>query len=285
MENPRRFALSCVLLVLMLVTCALVLQVAADSRRGTAPHELAPSELEAPTNLAAVGFREGHIDLTWQDNSSDETNFVAEYSLDGVTGWSTATSGIAANATTVRIGVYDCESTYYYRIRAHRSGDNQYSDYSNVAGGTTGPCRPSNLMVTSVSESQITLGWTDNSSTETHFQIARSTDGSVNWDPPYATVGAGQTTYQDSMLRPAAPATTTASAPTVTATGRVRSQLPGQCRHPALSAGRPGGCHALPNHGAPDMGGPSTRRDRVQYRALARRYRRLDPGGHRSPQM
>jgi hypothetical protein len=74
------------------------------------------------------------INLTWSDNSSDETFFKLERSADGSTGW-VQISTPAANA----VGTSDTglagATPYYYRLRSnHAAGD---SGYSNVATATT----------------------------------------------------------------------------------------------------------------------------------------------------
>ena len=60
------------------------------------------------------------------------------------------------------------------------------------------PAAPTNLVATAISSSQIALSWTDNSTTETGFQIARSNNG-VNFIQ-IATVGANVTSYTNNGL-------------------------------------------------------------------------------------
>ena len=67
------------------------------------------------------------------------------------------------------------------------------------AGGTPPPAAPSGLTATPVRATRIDLSWTDNSSTETGFTIARSTTAGG----PYtdiATVGANTTSYSNTGL-------------------------------------------------------------------------------------
>ena len=44
---------------------------------------------------------------------------------------------MGANVTTYSDTELTCATTYFYRVRAYRSGDNQYSAYSAVASGQT----------------------------------------------------------------------------------------------------------------------------------------------------
>ena len=94
---------------------------------------------QAPDGLAAAASSQTEIDLTWQDNSPDETAFYIERSPDGSTGW-TEIATVAADTTTYQDSGLDCGFAYHYRVRAYWSGDSQYSDYSNVAQDTTPLC-------------------------------------------------------------------------------------------------------------------------------------------------
>lgn len=80
------------------------------------------------------------------------------------------------------------------------------SALSNTASATTTatqiattPTAPSHLSATALSTTQVSLGWSDNSSNETGFRIERSTNGK-RWSQ-VATVGAGVTSYSESGLK------------------------------------------------------------------------------------
>ncbi len=94
---------------------------------------------DAPTNLAASAVSDSQIDLTWTDNSADEDSFRLERSPDGSMGW-TEIASVAANVESYNDSGLSCGDTYYYRVRAHRSDDGQYSNYSNTAHDTTSAC-------------------------------------------------------------------------------------------------------------------------------------------------
>jgi hypothetical protein len=97
------------------------------------------SARQAPDGLAATASSQTEIDLSWRDNSSDETAFHIERSPDGSTGW-TEIDAVAAGSTTYRDSGRDCGFAYHYRVRAYWSGVDQYSAYSNVAQDTTPLC-------------------------------------------------------------------------------------------------------------------------------------------------
>jgi len=155
----------------------------------------------APSGLSATPISAIQIDLTWSDLSSDETNFHIERSPNGSTGW-TEIGTSPANTPAYSSTSLTCGTPYYYRVRAYRAGDNQYSAYSNTADATTTDCykvylplilsnyagpaappptAPAGLSATPISASQINLTWSDLSSDETNFHIERSPNGSSGW--------------------------------------------------------------------------------------------------------
>jgi fibronectin type 3 domain-containing protein len=94
----------------------------------------------APTLLSATTTPGLQIDLSWTDNSGDETSFKVERSPDGTTNWTQiGTTGADVhiyNDTGLNPGTQYC-----YRVRASNSvGD---SDYGNVACTST-PGEPNN---------------------------------------------------------------------------------------------------------------------------------------------
>ena len=149
----------------------------------------------APTNLTASVVSSSQINLSWTDNSSDETDFRIERSLNGSTDWILTEIGdyteigtSAANSTGYSSTDLSACTAYYYRVRAYRSGGGAYSSYSKIASNTTSAktsgCplnAPSGLTATPISGSQINLNWTDNSSNETNFRVERSQEGSTGW--------------------------------------------------------------------------------------------------------
>jgi K319L-like, PKD domain/Fibronectin type III domain len=90
----------------------------------------------APSNLTATAVSSSEIDLSWTDNSDNETEFKIERSTDaGVTFTEIATVG--ADVTTYPDTGLAPSTTYAYRVRASNSGGD--SDYSNTATAVTSP--------------------------------------------------------------------------------------------------------------------------------------------------
>ncbi len=156
----------------------------------------------APTTLAAVGISSNQINLTWVDNSADETGFVVERALSAAGPYAViATSG--SNAVSYSDVSGSASTTYFYRVHATNSGGN--SADSNIVSASTqavvvaAPAAPSGLMAVSASSAQINLSWTDTSVTETGFKIERGATAAG----PFAlifTTAANINSYSDSSL-------------------------------------------------------------------------------------
>lgn len=90
---------------------------------------------QAPTNLTATAVSSRRINLSWTDNSNNETEFRVYRSNHGHHFHFVATVG--ANITTYADTALTPATTYRYRVRAHNlAGD---SDYSNTATARTNP--------------------------------------------------------------------------------------------------------------------------------------------------
>lgn len=150
----------------------------------------------APGNLTAIAISSSEIDLAWSDNSTDETGFSIERSLDG-SSFSLLTT-LTAGTTSYSDSGLTAGQTYWYRVFAENA--NGPSGYSNTAFASPAspPIAPGNLTATAISSSEIDLAWSDHSSDETGFGIERSLDGS-NFSL-LTTVAAGTTTYSDTGL-------------------------------------------------------------------------------------
>ncbi len=102
----------------------------------TQPPTRTPS---APSNLSAASASSNQIDLTWKDNSDNESGFKIERSPNGSSGWTQITT-VGANVTSHSNSGLSDDTTYYYRVRAYNShGD---SGYSNTASAKTGSPPP-----------------------------------------------------------------------------------------------------------------------------------------------
>ncbi len=154
----------------------------------------------APSALSAVAVSSSQINLTWKDNSTNETGFKIERSLSTSSGF-VQIATVSANRTSYTNAGLASGTVYYYRVRAYNGSGN--SSYSNTASDMTDsdppPTAPSGLTAETVSSSQINLVWSDNSTDESGFKIERSLNASSGF-AQIAIVGAGVTTYQNTDL-------------------------------------------------------------------------------------
>ncbi|MBX3729435.1 MAG: fibronectin type III domain-containing protein [Candidatus Sumerlaeia bacterium] len=158
-----------------------------------------PNPPAAPSGLAATTVSQTQVNLSWTDNSNNETGFIIGRSTTSG-GPYTDIATVGANVTTFNNTGLTANTTYYYVVRATNTGG--ASANSAQASATTlpnPPAAPSGLAATTVSQTQINLSWTDNSNNETGFIIGRSTTSGG----PYtdiATVGANVTTFNNTGL-------------------------------------------------------------------------------------
>jgi subtilisin family serine protease len=88
---------------------------------------------KAPSGLTATAASKTQINLTWADNSSDETGFKVERSSDGLTYTQLAT--LAANTKSYANTSLGGGKKYFYRVRAYNANGN--SAYTAVVNATT----------------------------------------------------------------------------------------------------------------------------------------------------
>ena len=92
-----------------------------------------PGAPAAPSGLLATATSSASIDLTWQDNSSDESGFEVQYSTDGTN--FTFLQINDANDTTLTHNGLTANTAYSYRVRTRRGPD--VSAFTSVATATT----------------------------------------------------------------------------------------------------------------------------------------------------
>lgn len=130
-------------------------------------------KFQAPSQLQIVSMTDEVIKLKWKDNSLAETGFDVEMSL-GSNNFSLLKS-VPSNTDSIDIiGSYFIDSTYYFRIKA--KSNLRTSGYSNIASQQLLFPAPTNLTITSLTTTQLSLSWTDNSAFEAGFEIEQSTN-------------------------------------------------------------------------------------------------------------
>ncbi len=190
---------------------------------------------KAPQLLSAVRSGSGNnqrYDLTWQDNSANETAFVIERrvagSLDPWTVVATVQSdrlnvgpGKGVRTYTDRIG--NVKTLFEYRVYAINVVGDSW-DYSNPAfneippgggfptltldsrgGATTTIAAPSSLTASAAKKNNktatVTLNWADNANNETGFVVQRAENVGFTLNVVNVTVGANVTSLQQDVAR------------------------------------------------------------------------------------
>jgi hypothetical protein len=157
----------------------------------------------APSSLSAAAVSSSQINLSWADNSSNETGFKIERATSSGGPWSQiATVGV--NVKTYSNTGLTASTTYYYHVHAYNTaGDSAACNTASATtqSGTSDPYAPSNLTATAISTSQINLNWIDNSSNENGFAIERALSSVGPWSN-IATLGTNMTSYSNTGLSP-----------------------------------------------------------------------------------
>ncbi|MCK4762679.1 MAG: fibronectin type III domain-containing protein [Candidatus Aminicenantes bacterium] len=152
-----------------------------------------------PGNLSVFASACDQADLSWIDNSSDESMFRIERSINGSDFSEIDT--VAADTTSYNDTTVAESTTYWYKVRASNSFG--LSGYSNTDSDSTPACPPvppaaPSDLTGAVAKYSVDLSWTDNSDNETGFKIYRG-------DSPTTlqlidTVAADTTSYLDEGL-------------------------------------------------------------------------------------
>jgi len=151
-----------------------------------------------PTNLVATGGT-SQITLNWTDNSNNETGFKIERSTTPGTGF-TQIATVGPDFTVYTNTGVTPNVVYYYRVRSYNSGgDSGYSNEAPASANPDLPNVPTGLTATAVSNTQINLTWTDNSSNEVGFKIERK-NGPTGTYTEIMTVGAGVQSFNSTGL-------------------------------------------------------------------------------------
>ena len=145
---------------------------AQDTDSATASVSASVTVPAAPSGLVATAASSTRINLTWTDNSSNETGFKVERASSATGPFSQIGTASAASYSDMSAPV---ASTSFYRVSATNTAGT--SAPSNVASATTSdnvPAAPSGLVATAASSTRINLTWSDNSSNETGFKVERA---------------------------------------------------------------------------------------------------------------
>lgn len=159
--------------------------------------------ITAPTDLTVDNITEDRVDLSWQDQSDNETGFEIERALQDeefrILGTTDADITTFSDETVVPGAIYS------YRVRA--VNEEKKSAYSNIVQAEINvnpaavPNAPESLQASSVAATSLTLTWVDMSDNETGFEIDRSLEQNFANADTLAT-DVNETSYEDIQLTP-----------------------------------------------------------------------------------
>jgi hypothetical protein len=199
MPPVLRFYLGGSLLVLFATGCSNeLLEPTADA----ASFAGSGSKVNAPSSTRAVGLSPSQIDVTWQDNSGNETGFEVHT---GTGNTFTLLASVGAGITQYIPGRLTALTQYCYKVRAFRTAGskNSYSTFSNTACGTTlapvAPGPPFSAWSRPTNSTTVEVSWSDTSSNEDGFRVERSTDGGTTFALA-ATTGPNQESFVKSFI-------------------------------------------------------------------------------------
>ena len=157
--------------------------------------------LTAPSNLSATAVSASQINLSWTDNSNNETGFK----IDQATSSDFTTEPDHGDGWRQRDHLQRHRSVGQHHVLLPRTGHQRQRRLGQHLHGErhdarrrSGRSQRSDGRV--VSASQINLSWTDNSNNETGFKIDQATSSDFSTGLTTVTVGANVTTYSATGL-------------------------------------------------------------------------------------
>jgi len=150
----------------------------------------------APSNFTARAISSNSIQLSWTDNSNDETGFKIERSINGVS-YSPLVNVSNTNYTDNQLVA---GGTYFYRIKSYNAlGESKYIETKALTPLEGAPLPASNVVLTSSSNPlYISISWADNSNNENGFRVERKT--ATGAYQVVATLLSNVTTYTDTNV-------------------------------------------------------------------------------------
>ncbi len=142
---------------------------------GTVSFSPQSSTPAAPSRLTAAPFSTSQINLTWTDNSTNETAFEIDWATNSAFTSGLVTATVGAGVTSYASTGLAAGTKYYYRVRSTIGGSDD-STNSMMTTTATWPNSPTSLTAIAATMSQINLTWTDTSANETGFLIDRATN-------------------------------------------------------------------------------------------------------------
>lgn len=155
----------------------------------------------APSDLVAETIGETQVNLTWKDNTTNETGFrIFRKEAGGFPYLHIATIGPNTDDAAAFTDTSAArEKTYFYKVHAYKTGTS--SDYSNEATVNTPVLAcPDGLAVSNYTSRSITIVWNDNSKFEQGYNVHIGREGSMLFNK--YTAASNSTSYLFEDLTP-----------------------------------------------------------------------------------
>jgi O-glycosyl hydrolase len=171
-----------------------------DSSAPTNVSTVTTTVLKTPTGLSVTPGANSEV-LKWTDNTTTNSTVSIERSTDN-TNWTVIGSANHGAQTYTNSPVTE-GATYYYRIRNYDSAVTPptYSAYSASVSVTVPLATPTHAeVVFSPSPLLAKVLWDNNSTSDTAYEVDRSTDGGTTWNTLSTTLPANSTSYTDTTV-------------------------------------------------------------------------------------
>ncbi len=131
--------------------------------------DLSMSPPVPPSNVAATATSGRRVEVTWRDESPDETGFKVQY-RGGGSGWKNVTA--PEDSESASLSGLDPGTKYRIRVKSTNAiGDSLPSDEAAVTTLARPDAAPSGVTATAAGSTAVRVTWSDNSSNETSFEV------------------------------------------------------------------------------------------------------------------
>lgn len=154
----------------------------------------------APGAFSVTRVSELQINLTWSDNTTDESGFRIERCTGSSCSDFSQIAEVSANATTFSDYGRLPNTVYRYRVRAYKDGVCGWdTSYTGESEATSSVLAPSPMSATAPLSTQVSLNWTDATLSETAFRIERCETSSCSYSE-LARTGMNDISYTDNSV-------------------------------------------------------------------------------------
>lgn len=153
-----------------------------------------------PSDANSFAVSQSQIQVTWQDNSPNESGFEVHRSITGPGGQYARLASTAPGVTSHTDQGLTPSTEYCYRVRVFRftGKGTVYSEFSNVTCTRTPgpPAAPASMNAAAASSSAVDVDWIDKSNTESGFRVERAAVVEGPW-AVVASTGPNVTSHRD----------------------------------------------------------------------------------------